>query len=141
MFGGVTCLPGCFCLYRVKLHKPNSSSFTPVLVNPDIVEEYSENSVQTLHEKNLLLLGEDRFLTTLMLRQFPKRRLVFIPKAICHTVVPEKFSVLLSQRRRWINSTIHNLFELLKLKELCGVFCFSVRFVVFVRCTMDKYHL
>lgn len=66
IFGGVTCLPGCFCMYRLKAWKPDSDRFVPVLINPDIVEEYSENSVQTLHEKNLLLLGEDRFLTTLM---------------------------------------------------------------------------
>ena len=117
-------------MYRIKYR--SRSGFIPVLVNPDIVDEYSENSVQSLHEKNLLLLGEDRFLTTLMLRQFPKRRLVFVPQAVCRTIAPEKFSVLLSQRRRWINSTIHNLWELLKVKELCGVFCFSMRFVIAV---------
>jgi len=53
-------------MYRLKSRKPNDDRIVPVLINPDIVEEYSENSVQTLHEKNLLLLGEDRFLTTLM---------------------------------------------------------------------------
>jgi chitin synthase len=38
--------------------------------------------------------------------------------------------VLLSQRRRWINSTIHNLFELVLVRNLCGTFCFSMQFVV-----------
>ena len=66
------------------------------------------------------------------MRHFPKRKMVFVPQAICHTVVPDKFLVLLSQRRRWINSTIHNLFELVKVKELCGIFCFSMRFVVII---------
>ncbi|TPX56607.1 chitin synthase [Spizellomyces sp. 'palustris'] len=128
IFGGVTCLPGCFCMYRIKAQKGPST--VPLLVNPDIVEEYSENIVDTLHKKNLLLLGEDRFLTTLMLRSFPKRKMVFVPQAICHTVVPEEFKVLLSQRRRWINSTIHNLLELVKLRDLCGIFCFSMQFVI-----------
>src|SRR5690606_24153827 len=32
----------------------------------------------------------------------------------------------------WINSTIHNLAELVLLKELCGFCCFSMRFVVFI---------
>ncbi|KAJ1559473.1 Chitin synthase, class 3, partial [Cladochytrium tenue] len=113
VFGGVTCLPGCFCMYRIKTPKGSSGHWVPILANPDIVEEYSENVVDTLHKKNLLLLGEDRFLTTMMLRAFPKRRMVFCPPAICKTVVPETFSVLLSQRRRWINSTIHNLMELM----------------------------
>ncbi|TPX36220.1 chitin synthase [Synchytrium microbalum] len=130
VFGGVTCLPGCFCMYRIKAPKGPEGYFVPLLVNPDIVEEYSENVTDTLHKKNLLLLGEDRFLTTLILRNFPKRKMVFVPQAICHTQVPETFRVLLSQRRRWINSTIHNLMELVLVKELCGIFCFSLQFVV-----------
>jgi len=58
--------------------------------------------------------------------------MMFIPQAVCHTVVPDTFAVLLSQRRRWINSTIHNLMELLLVKELCGIFCFSMQFVIFL---------
>jgi len=130
MFGGVTCLPGCFCMYRVKARKGLPGYYVPILANPDIVEEYSENIVDTLHKKNLLLLGEDRFLTTLMLKTFPKRKMVFIPHAICKTIVPDTFKVLLSQRRRWINSTIHNLLELVLVRDLCGTFCFSMQFVV-----------
>jgi len=131
LFGGVTCLPGCFCMYRIKAPKPGSpNTYVPVLANPDIVEDYSENIVDTLHKKNLLLLGEDRFLTTLMLRTFPKRKMVFVPQALCKTVVPDEFKVLLSQRRRWINSTVHNLMELVLVRDLCGTFCFSMQFVV-----------
>ncbi|GAW15998.1 hypothetical protein ANO14919_054200 [Xylariales sp. No.14919] len=130
-FGGVTCLPGCFCMYRIKA--PKAQNFwVPILANPDIVEHYSENVVDTLHTKNLLLLGEDRYLTTLMLRTFPKRKQVFVPQAVCKTTVPDEFSVLLSQRRRWINSTVHNLMELVLVKDLCGTFCFSMQFIVFI---------
>ncbi|KAJ1331566.1 Chitin synthase 3 [Microdochium nivale] len=132
VFGGVTCLPGCFCMYRIKAPKGGQNYWVPILANPDIVEHYSENVVETLHEKNLLLLGEDRYLTTLMLRTFPKRKQVFVPQAVCKTTVPEEFNVLLSQRRRWINSTIHNLMELVLVKDLCGTFCFSMQFVVAV---------
>ncbi|KAI0640218.1 glycosyltransferase family 2 protein [Trametes polyzona] len=130
MFGGVTCLPGCFSMYRIKAPKGDSGYWVPVLANPDVVEHYSENVVDTLHKKNLLLLGEDRYLTTLMLKTFPKRKNVFCPQAVCKTVVPDTFRVLLSQRRRWINSTIHNLAELLLVRDLCGTFCFSMQFVV-----------
>ncbi|PPQ75362.1 hypothetical protein CVT24_013149 [Panaeolus cyanescens] len=130
MFGGVTCLPGCFSMYRIKAPKGDSGYWVPILANPDIVEHYSENVVDTLHKKNLLLLGEDRYLTTLMLKTFPKRKNMFCPQAVCKTVVPDTFRVLLSQRRRWINSTIHNLAELLLVRDLCGTFCFSMQFVV-----------
>ncbi|KAJ3059612.1 Chitin synthase, class 3 [Quaeritorhiza haematococci] len=132
VFGGVTCLPGCFSLYRIKAPKGNFGYYVPILANPDIVEEYSENVVDTLHKKNLLLLGEDRYLSTLMLRTFPRRKMMFVPQAICKTVVPDTFKVLLSQRRRWINSTIHNLLELLLVRDLCGTFCISMQFVVFM---------
>ncbi|KAG6000332.1 Chitin synthase 4 [Claviceps pusilla] len=132
VFGGVTCLPGCFCMYRIKAPKGGQNYWVPILANPDVVEHYSENVVETLHEKNLYLLGEDRYLTTLMLRTFPKRKQVFVPQAVCKTTVPDKFMVLLSQRRRWINSTIHNLMELVLVRDLCGTFCFSMQFVVFI---------
>ncbi|KAG2206294.1 hypothetical protein INT47_007308 [Mucor saturninus] len=132
IFGGVTCLPGCFCMYRIKAPKGPDGYWVPILANPDIVERYSENVVDTLHKKNLLLLGEDRYLSTLMLRTFPNRKMMFVPQAVCKTVVPDTFMVLLSQRRRWINSTIHNLMELLFVHDLCGTFCFSMQFVIFM---------
>ncbi|KAI9312740.1 chitin synthase-domain-containing protein [Dichotomocladium elegans] len=130
IFGGVTCLPGCFCMYRIIA--PKNGQYVPIICSTDIVESYCENVVDTLHKKNLLLLGEDRYLTTLMLRTFPKRKMVFVPQAVCKTVVPDTFSVLLSQRRRWINSTVHNLLELVLIRDLCGTFCFSMQFVVFM---------
>lgn len=127
VFGNVTCLPGCFCMYRIKLEKNNRC--TPILVSPTVLHAYGSDETKTLHEKNLLLLGEDRYLTTLLLKNYPKKKLIFVPSALCDTVVPDKFSVLLSQRRRWINSTIHNLFELLRV-DLCGTFFCSMQYVV-----------
>ncbi|KAJ7870902.1 glycosyltransferase family 2 protein [Mycena olivaceomarginata] len=115
MFGGVTCLPGCFSMYRIKAPKGDSGFWVPILANPDIVEHYSE---------------KHRYLTTLMLKTFPKRKNMFCPQAVCKTVVPDTFQVLLSQRRRWINSTIHNLAELILVRDLCGTFCFSMQFVI-----------
>ncbi|KAI8988049.1 chitin synthase-domain-containing protein [Mycotypha africana] len=130
IFGGVTCLPGCFCMYRILA--PKAGKKVPIFCAQDIVEKYCENVVDSLHKKNLLLLGEDRYLTTLMLRTFPKRKMMFVPQAVCKTVVPDTFKVLLSQRRRWINSTVHNLLELVLIRDLCGTFCFSMQFVVFM---------
>ncbi|KAG2225412.1 hypothetical protein INT45_010048 [Circinella minor] len=130
LFGIVTCLPGCFSMFRIKA--PKNGAWVPLLANPDIILEYNQNVVNTLHEKNLLLLGEDRFLSTLMLRTFPKRQMMFVPQARCRTIVPDEFKVLLSQRRRWINSTIHNLMELVLVSDLCGIACLSMQFSIFV---------
>ncbi|KAG8759694.1 hypothetical protein FRC14_005272 [Serendipita sp. 396] len=128
LFGSVTCLPGCFSMYRIR----TADKGRPLIISTRIIEEYSECNVDTLHKKNLLQLGEDRYLTTIMMKHFPLFKMKFTPDAIAHTVAPDRWSVLLSQRRRWINSTIHNLLELVGLGELCGFCCFSMRFIVFV---------
>ena len=104
----------------------------PILIDENIMLNYSSTEVDTLHQKNLLLLGEDRYLTTLILRAFPKRKTLYCPSAVCETIVPTEFKVLLSQRRRWINGTIHNMFELIVSSELPGRFCFSMQFAVFL---------
>eukprot|EP00835_Amoeboradix_gromovi_P001253 NODE_54_length_26799_cov_0.554794.p1 type:complete len:1374 gc:universal NODE_54_length_26799_cov_0.554794:21572-17451(-) len=67
MFGSVTCLPGCFCMYRIRspvIAAGSSTGGKPLLVNNQIIEDYGNNQVDTLHKKNLLSLGEDRYLTT-----------------------------------------------------------------------------
>jgi chitin synthase len=126
-FGCVTCLPGCFTMYRII-----ADDGTPLLPGDAVLYEYSRNDVETLHEKNLYHLGEDRMLTTLLLKHFPDRSLTFIPEAACWTIVPHTFRILLSQRRRWINSTIHNMFELLRVNTMCGVCCVSMKIVVLI---------
>ncbi|KAI8067938.1 chitin synthase-domain-containing protein [Gongronella butleri] len=127
LFGSVTCLPGCFCMYRIRA--PNAKQ-TPLIISPTVIHGYSDHEVDTLHKKNLLHLGEDRYLTTLVMKTFPQYKLVFTPHAKCQTAAPDRWHILLSQRRRWINSTIHNLLELAMLPELCGFCCLSMRFVV-----------
>lgn len=119
-------------MFRLKARKFTGDDWVPLIIKPEIVKQYSQSEVVTLHQKNLLLLGEDRFLTTILIRTFPNRKMMFLPQAKCRTVVPDTFPVLLSQRRRWINSTIHNLMELVLVQNLCGTFCFSMQFVVFM---------
>lgn len=128
LFGSVTCLPGCFTLYRLR----TPDTHKPLLISNQLIVDYSENRVDTLHMKNLLHLGEDRYLTTLLLKHFPLFKTQFVRDAHAYTVAPDDWKVLLSQRRRWINSTVHNLGELVFLDQLCGFCCFSMRFVVMV---------
>jgi chitin synthase len=104
----------------------------PLIISDKVIDEYADPNVDTLHKKNLLSLGEDRYLTTLMTKHFPSMSYKFVPDAYALTAAPETWSILLSQRRRWINSTIHNLGELMFIKDMCGFCCFSMRFVVMV---------
>lgn len=49
LFGTVTCLPGCFSMYRIRTPMDN----IPLLISPAIIQDYSENTVDTLHTKVL----------------------------------------------------------------------------------------
>lgn len=95
-----------------------------------IFQNYARNDIESLHEKNLYQLGEDRMLTTLLLKYFSDMSLSFVPIACCWTMVPDTFKVLLSQRRRWINSTFHNMWQLMKIKIQCGFCCLSMNVIV-----------
>ncbi|EEP81670.1 chitin synthase 6 [Uncinocarpus reesii 1704] len=128
LFGSVTCLPGCFTMFRIRA----ADTGKPLFVSKEVVDSYGEIRVDTLHMKNLLHLGEDRYLTTLLLKHHPKYKTKYIFNAHAWTIAPDSWAVFLSQRRRWINSTVHNLIELIPLQQLCGFCCFSMRFVVFV---------
>lgn len=128
LFGSVSCLPGCFSLYRIR----TADKGRPLIISNRVIDEYAESHVDTLHKKNLFSLGEDRFLTTLLMKHFPTFKTKFQPDAVARTMAPVSWRVLFSQRRRWINSTIHNLCELATLPDLCGVCCFSMRFFVYL---------
>ncbi|OMH79884.1 Chitin synthase 8 [Zancudomyces culisetae] len=101
LFGSVTCLPGCFSMYRLRTPETNQ----PLLISNQIIQEYSESKVDTLHKKNLLSLGEDRYLTTLMLKHLPYNKTKFTPDAQCRTNAPDSWQVV------WV---------LLLLDAVCG---------------------
>jgi chitin synthase len=128
LFGSVTCLPGCFSMYRIRAAETGK----PLFVSREVVDAYATIRVDTLHMKNLLHLGEDRYLTTLLLKFHSKYKTKYIFRAHAWTIAPDSWTVFLSQRRRWINSTVHNLIELIPMTQLCGFCCFSMRFIVFI---------
>lgn len=113
LFGSVTCLPGCFSVYRCVLPPlPTSAAGVlivllphrlrtadkgrPIIISQRIIDDYSEPLVDTLHKKNLFSLGEDRYLTTLMMKYFPSYKMKFTPDALAYTVAPDRWSVLVS---------------------------------------------
>ncbi|THU92410.1 hypothetical protein K435DRAFT_820493 [Dendrothele bispora CBS 962.96] len=65
-------------------------------------------------------------------RFFPTFKNQFVCDAHAFTVAPDGWKALLPQRRRWINSTVHNLGELIWLEQLRGSCCFSMRFAVVI---------
>ena len=64
-------------MYRIKSIKGK-----PLIISSKILKDYSLEKVDTLHLKNLLMLGEDRYLTTLMLSSFPYSKICFNVKVL-----------------------------------------------------------
>jgi cellulose synthase/poly-beta-1,6-N-acetylglucosamine synthase-like glycosyltransferase len=56
-------------------------------------------------------LGEDRWLCTLILKQ--KYRVEYCAASDAYTHAPEGFNEFYNQRRRWVPSTMANIFDLL----------------------------
>lgn len=81
-------------MYRLR----TPDTHKPLFISNEIIEGYSENRVDTLHMKNLLHLGEDRYLTTLILKHFPTYKTKFVRDAHAFTVAPDDWRVLMSQR-------------------------------------------
>lgn len=100
----VLVLSGCFTLFKLR------EDGEPI-ININIIEKYTETA-SSLYKKNLLDLGEDRYLTTLIMQEHPNKKLAYITDAECYTNVPNNFKTLIDQRRRWSNSLIVCLFFL-----------------------------
>ncbi|KAJ7173470.1 glycosyltransferase family 2 protein [Mycena filopes] len=104
----------------------------PIIISNRIIDEYAEPNVDTLHKKNLFSLGEDRFLTTLMMKHFPTLRPSFAPTRLRTRWRPSRGRFCShsggdgSTRRSTIFASS------CCLPELFGFCCFSMRFFVFI---------
>lgn len=83
-----------------------------------LLKEYSRSSADTLHLRNLLHLGEDRYFTTLLSKHFMKWKRVYDPSAKAENYGVKTFKGFLTQRRRWWNSAFHNSLESLSWEDI-----------------------
>lgn len=94
----VTCLPGAFVAFRRDIFN-------------DAVKRAYATEPKSLHTAQLLTIGEDRYLSSLIMKHFVRMTCLFVADAILHTNAPSTFSVLRSQRRRWGMSALHNMVD------------------------------
>lgn len=99
VIGCVLCSPGCFSLFRGRALMENS-----------VMKKYTTQSDQARHYVQFDQ-GEDRWLCTLILKQ--KYRVEYCAASDSYTHAPEGFNEFYNQRRRWIPSTMANIFDLL----------------------------
>lgn len=99
MIGCVMCSPGCFSLFRAK-----------ALMDDNVMRRYTTKSEEPLHYVQYDQ-GEDRWLCTLLLQR--GYRVEYSAASDAYTHCPEGFNEFFNQRRRWVPSTIANIFDLL----------------------------
>jgi cellulose synthase/poly-beta-1,6-N-acetylglucosamine synthase-like glycosyltransferase len=95
--GTVNCLPGGFTAIRyTALEKVADVYFA------------EEKDVDTITLYHMRVLGEDRYLTHLIHKTFPKFSIGFCPHARCKTDPPSSVWKFVQQRRRWLLGSIAN---------------------------------
>ncbi|CAI4227873.1 unnamed protein product [Auanema sp. JU1783] len=99
VFGCVLCAPGCFSLFRAS-----------ALMDDNIMHKYTKTADQPRHFVQYDQ-GEDRWLSTLMLKQ--GYRIEYAAASDAETYAPEGFEEFFNQRRRWTPSSIANTIDLL----------------------------
>ncbi|KYM77515.1 Chitin synthase 3 [Atta colombica] len=97
--GCVLCSPGCFSLFRAK-----------ALKQPNVMAKYATKSTEARHYIQYDQ-GEDRWLCTLLLQV--GSRVEYSAASDAYTHAPEHFKDFYIQRRRWIPSTVANIFDVL----------------------------
>ena len=101
ILGCVLCCPGCFSIFRCSALK-------------QCLEKYSEE-VTSAFDFLIKDMGEDRWLCTLLVEN--SWRLEYCAISNDETFCPVDFDEFFKQRRRWIPSTIANLWLLVKLSR------------------------
>ena len=96
ILGSVLCCPGCFSMFRCVALK-------------DCLKTYS-TEVDNATEFLMKDMGEDRWLCTLLIEK--KWRLEYCAISNNYTYCPVEFDEFFKQRRRWIPSTLANLWLL-----------------------------
>eukprot|EP00121_Abeoforma_whisleri_P007794 Awhi_evm1s7127 len=97
VLGSVLCLPGCFSMLRGTALEEVMHIYTTNAVSGKEFLQYDQ--------------GEDRWLSTLLLKH--GWLLQYAASADAYTYCPSTFHEFFNQRRRWVSSTIANIFDLI----------------------------
>eukprot|EP01138_Halocafeteria_seosinensis_P005426 gb/GECG01005547.1/.p1 GENE.gb/GECG01005547.1/~~gb/GECG01005547.1/.p1 ORF type:complete len:770 (+),score=74.34 gb/GECG01005547.1/:1-2310(+) len=99
VLGTVQCCPGCFSIWRM-------SRLNEIL---HTYSQPSKNGQEYLRKDQ----GEDRWMCTLLIEH--GWRMTYCAAAVAYTFAPEDFSTFFDQRRRWLASTMANLYDLIRI--------------------------
>ncbi|KAF9988485.1 hypothetical protein BGZ65_002971 [Modicella reniformis] len=117
-------------VYRNQREMDKIQYCVPILVHPDVVSSFVNHNTRTPHERRLVLHGgEDRYLTGLLHRAFPNRRIMSLPHATYTFTVPADLPTYLQEQRLLWISSLHNFWIQMWSSRLRGRFCCSINFL------------
>lgn len=90
-------------------------------VHPTVLREFATPTADTLHMRNVLLLGEEQYFPIVLLKSHPRHRLGFEPDAIGYATIPNTFRNLQAQQTRLLRTNFHNNIEMLKVASQIGI--------------------
>ncbi|KAL2915570.1 hypothetical protein HK105_204972 [Polyrhizophydium stewartii] len=94
--GGVTCLPGALTILRLRELSKAAKTY------------FSELNTKNMLDFHRFHLGEDRYLTHLLMEQTKSYSIGFCPSARAKTEAPSQWPSFLKQRRRWLLGAFAN---------------------------------
>ncbi|KAI8913181.1 chitin synthase-domain-containing protein [Entophlyctis helioformis] len=130
--GGVTCLPGALTILRLKELSVAAKTY------------FSELKTESIFDFHRFHLGEDRYLTHLLMEQSKSYSIGFCPSARAKTETPGTMASLVKQRRRWLLGALSNVicffcdfklwlrFPLLMIFNFCDLASRSTAFFVHI---------
>ncbi|CAO3595833.1 unnamed protein product [Absidia cylindrospora] len=133
---------------------PNKST-RPCCIHPTVLRSFAAPQPDTLHMKNVLLLGEDQYFSTVLVRSHPHHHLGFEPDAVGYATIPTNYWALQSLQSRNIRAAFHNQVEMTRAAKHIGFSTWFLSFTkmidmilsmpiivylygVFIRCFMQK---
>ncbi|KAI8381288.1 chitin synthase-domain-containing protein [Radiomyces spectabilis] len=89
-------------------------------IHPTVLRGLTTPQPDTLHMKNVLLLGEEQYFGIVLLRSHPGHRLGFEPEAIGYATLPTNFFALQALMSRNLRATFHNQIEMQRVASQLG---------------------
>ncbi|KAI9244662.1 chitin synthase-domain-containing protein [Sporodiniella umbellata] len=93
----------------------------PISIHPTVLRGFATPKANTLHMESTLLLGEEQYLSLVLLQSHPGRRLGFDPQSVAYTTLPTHFFALQGLYTRAIRASLHVQLEFQHLSKHLGV--------------------
>ncbi|KAI8081506.1 chitin synthase-domain-containing protein [Halteromyces radiatus] len=133
---------------------PNTNT-RPCCIHPTVLRSFATPQPDTLHMKNVLLLGEDQYFGVVLLRSHPHHHLGFEPDAVGYATIPTNYWALQALQSRNLRAAFHNQVEMTRAARHIGFASWFLSFTkildmilsmpiiiylygVFIRCFLRK---